>query len=110
MRLELFFRMGKVPLLGSIQDLVLRGYLEKTMVKEFLVNKLGIMASLGQDVSRINNDLQQYINMQFFLDSHNQDIEKRMKDQYELIRKTTPRLYKDKSGNAKVRGLASHLL
>mgnify|MGYP003442345786 FL=1 len=110
MRLELFFRMGKAPPLGSIQDLVLRNYLEKSLQKEFLVNKLSIMASLGnQDVAKINSDLQTYVNMQFFLDSHNEDIDKRMKAQYDLIKNTTPRLYKDKHGNAKVTGLVSHL-
>lgn len=111
MRLELFFKMGKVPPLGSIQDLVLREYLVKQLEKEFLVNKLVIQSSMPTaDPSNVVSDLRKYINMQFFLETHNLDIEQRMRKQYDLIKNSTPKLYRDKDGYAKVKGLVSHIL
>ncbi len=111
MRLELFIKMGKVPPLGSIQDLVLREYLVKQLDKEFLVNKLKIQSSLpNMDVSSLISDLRKYTHMQFFLESHNLDIEKRMQDQYKRIKDSTPKLFRDKDGYAKVTGLVSHIL
>lgn len=111
MRLELFFKMGKVPPLGSVQDLVLREYLVKQLDKEFIVNKLIIQSSLpNADPSNVVSELRKYINMQYFLETHNLDVEERMKKQYDLIRYSTPKLYRDKDGSAKVKGLVSHLL
>lgn len=110
MRLELYFRTGKVPPLGSIKDLVLRDYLVRTLKKEFLVNKLVIGSSMNVDPSSFNSDLTRYVNMQFFLEGHAEDIERRMKDQYEIIRRTTPILKRAEDGRAVVQGLKSHLL
>lgn len=97
--------------MGSIKDIVLRGYLERELIKEFTLNKLMITSNLGiNQASEFNSEFRKYTNMHFFQEGAYENMEEQMRQQYELIRKTTPKLFKTKAGHAVVSGLSSHLV
>lgn len=75
------------------------------------MNKLKLISTLGvQKASEFNSEFQRYTNMHFFQDSAYENMEEQMRKQYEVIRKTTPKLFKTKAGHAAVSGLSSHLV
>ena len=85
--------------------------MERELIKEFTFNKLLLMSNFGGGGknSSFDADFRQYVNMHFNLESSMENIEEQMRKQYELIRHTTPKLFRDKDGKARVSGLHSHI-
>lgn len=77
-------------------------------MKESLFNKLTLLASIGvnqENSAAFFKDYKTYLNMHFFMEDQVSSEETRLREEYDRIKNTKPKLFVE-NGVLKVKGLA----
>ena len=99
------------PPLGSLQDVILRGYLSKEVGKKIKEKSLLALIAHGTSLhikewgTHVDKVFQNYLRAELGLEDEEKEKEVSLIQQYELIKDLRPEMQKDKSGKIVVKGI-----
>lgn len=103
----------EVPELSSPRDLALRGYMSLQRRRRLAHSQLMLQSALFTsdkgDIAKLRECLKKYVNAELLVDDINENTDKSLREDYEMVRHLNPQVAISKEGGLTVTGILGEL-